>query len=54
MVNNAHIGGTEHHGMEHEMTEETWDNVMSTVLIVAMSSLTASLFAISFWPSRLM
>ena len=29
MVNNAGIGGTEHHGMIHEMTEETWDNVMN-------------------------
>ena len=29
MVNNAGIGGTEHHGMVHEMTEETWDTVMS-------------------------
>lgn len=29
MVNNAGIGDTEHHGMVHEMTEETWDNVMS-------------------------
>lgn len=29
MVNNAGIGGTEHHGMVHEMTEETWDSVMS-------------------------
>ena len=29
MVNNAGIGGTEHHGMVHEMTEETWDNVMN-------------------------
>ncbi|KAL8868483.1 MAG: hypothetical protein Q9174_004963 [Haloplaca sp. 1 TL-2023] len=28
MVNNAGIGGTEHHGMVHEMTEETWDNTM--------------------------
>lgn len=30
MVNNAGIGGTENHGMVHEMTEETWDNVMAT------------------------
>ena len=29
MVNNAGIGGTEHHGLVHEMTEDTWDNVMS-------------------------
>ena len=29
MVNNAGIGGTEHHGMVHEMTEATWDNVMN-------------------------
>ena len=29
MVNNAGIGGTEHHGMVHEMAEETWDNVMN-------------------------
>ncbi|CAF9937101.1 hypothetical protein IMSHALPRED_011023 [Imshaugia aleurites] len=29
MVNNAGIGGTENHGMVHEMTEETWDNVMN-------------------------
>ena len=29
MVNNAGIGGTENHGMVHEMTEETWDSVMS-------------------------
>ena len=28
MVNNAGIGGTENHGMVHEMTEETWDTVM--------------------------
>ena len=25
MVNNAGIGGTENHGMVHEMTEDTWD-----------------------------
>lgn len=30
MVNNAGIGGTENHGMVHEMTEETWDSVMTT------------------------
>ena len=29
MVNNAGVGGTEHHGMVHEMTEQTWDNVMN-------------------------
>lgn len=29
MVNNAGVGGTENHGMVHEMTEETWDSVMS-------------------------
>ena len=29
MVNNAGVGGTEHHGMVHEMTEETWDHVMN-------------------------
>ena len=29
MVNNAGIGGTENHGMVHEMTEETWDTVMA-------------------------
>lgn len=29
MINNAGIGGTENHGMVHEMTEETWDDVMS-------------------------
>ncbi|KAK3169740.1 hypothetical protein OEA41_009124 [Lepraria neglecta] len=29
MVNNAGIGGTENHGMVHEMSEETWDTVMS-------------------------
>ena len=30
MVNNAGIGGTENHGMVHEMSEQTWDNVMGT------------------------
>ena len=29
MVNNAGIGGTENHGMVHEMTEDTWDTVMA-------------------------
>lgn len=29
IVNNAGIGGTKNHGMVHEMTEETWDSVMS-------------------------
>ena len=29
MVNNAGIGGTENHGMVHEMTEDTWDSVMT-------------------------
>ncbi|KAL8688474.1 MAG: hypothetical protein Q9218_005625 [Villophora microphyllina] len=35
MVNNAGIGGTEHHGMVHEMSEEIWDNTM-WVLIKAI------------------
>lgn len=30
MVNNAGIGGTENHGMVHEMTGETWDSVLAT------------------------
>lgn len=30
MVNNAGVGGTENHGMVHEMTERTWDHVMTT------------------------
>ncbi|KAL9130808.1 MAG: hypothetical protein Q9217_001111 [Psora testacea] len=29
IANNAGIGGTENHGQVHEMTEETWDKVMS-------------------------
>ncbi|KAL8626192.1 hypothetical protein Q9189_008123 [Teloschistes chrysophthalmus] len=29
LVNNAGIGGTENHGMVHELSDETWDNVMS-------------------------
>lgn len=29
MVNNAGIGGTENHGMVHDMAEQTWDNVMT-------------------------
>jgi len=28
MINNAGIGGTENDGMVHEMTEDSWDNVM--------------------------
>lgn len=30
MVNNAGVGGTENHGMVHEMTERDWDHVMTT------------------------
>ena len=29
MVNNAGIGGTENHGMVHEVTEDTWDTVVA-------------------------
>lgn len=29
IANNAGIGGTENHGQIYEMTEETWDTVMS-------------------------
>ena len=28
MVNNAGVGGTEHHGMVHEMSEDVWDSTM--------------------------
>lgn len=30
MVNNAGVGGSENQGSVHEMTEESWDNVMET------------------------
>ncbi|KAI4236420.1 MAG: hypothetical protein LQ349_002543 [Xanthoria aureola] len=29
IVNNAGIGGTEHHGMVHEMSEDVWDTTMN-------------------------